>query len=174
MKIKLLCERYVDAFISCYDKDSKVNALESLVPFIDKFDTDPIFKKILLSSTIKFEQKIGYVFNEFDFKDNLLRNFISLILKKERSIVFTEMKSILIDKILTLKQSLCVTIVTPLPLEIVEKVKISKYLKHKFNKDIDIEEIIDESMIAGFKIYIQNKVFDLSVGTALKKIKVFT
>ena len=101
MKIKLLCERYVDAFISCYDKDSKVNALESLVPFIDKFDTDPIFKKILLSSSIKFEQKIGYVSKEFDFKDNLLRNFIGLILKKERSVVFTEMKSILIDKILT-------------------------------------------------------------------------
>ena len=171
MKIKLLCERYIDAFIACYDKDSKVNALESLVPFIDKFQTDTVFKKILLSSSIKFDQKVGYVTKELEFKDNIIKNFICLILKKERSIVFTEMKSILMCKILTLKQSLFATIVTPLPLEMAEKVKITKYLKHKFKKDIDVEEIIDEGMIAGFKIYIQNKVFDLSVGTALKKLK---
>ena len=171
MKIKLLCERYVDAFIACYDDDSKVTGLESLLPFINKFETDSHFKKILLSSSIKFEQKVSYISKNLNFDDKLIKNFICLILKKERSILFTEMKDIIFDKILSLKQCLSASIVTPLPLEVVEKVKITKYLKQKFNKDIQVEEIIDESMIAGFKIYIQNKVFDLSVVSALKKLK---
>ena len=75
------------------------------------------------------------------------------------------------NQILELKNSLLAVVYTPLNLTETDIKEIKSFLNKKFNKEIKLNIIIDESILAGVRIEVSNKVFDATLNSSLKKLK---
>ena len=49
--------------------------------------------------------------------------------------------------------------------------KLKKALEKKINKTLDLANVVDESIIGGFKICLENSIYDSTINTRLNKLK---
>ena len=49
--------------------------------------------------------------------------------------------------------------------------KLKKALEKKINKTLDLTNVVDESIIGGFKICLENSIYDSTINTRLNKLK---
>jgi len=95
--------------------------------------------------------KIIYLNKDTKRLDNILKSFLDLINQKAN-----------IEEVL---------VTTSEQLEISVKEEIKKELENKFNKKIILKEIIDEKIIGGIIIKINDKLYDNSIISKLNKLK---
>ncbi|MDD3129162.1 MAG: ATP synthase F1 subunit delta [Candidatus Izemoplasmatales bacterium] len=64
-----------------------------------------------------------------------------------------------------------VSVITKNEISEVNLKKIKQELKSRINRDIEINQIVDKSLIGGMKIEFEGEVIDLSINSELKNIK---
>ncbi len=105
-----------------------------------------------------------------DCKKTLI-NFIKIIYKNSRSFyLYSIFKECLyrFDDYLKIERG---TIYSSSKLDENSINKISKIIESKINKKIELESIIDPSLIGGFKIILKNDIYDTSINSQLESIK---
>ena len=171
MSLNILGRRYLDAYVNCFEKPSSLGSLLTLQDFIDKILTTKGFYNYLLSPSVsQFDKKVS-IQKVISKDDKILSNFISLIISKNRVSLFSVLNDVIIEKINDIKNTVSADVYSSTRLTSNDKNQIAHFLEKELNKTVIINEIIDESILAGFKIEVQKKVYDVTLDASLERLK---
>lgn len=168
-----LYSRYAIAFIELA-KESKLDlySLRNETNVLTQiFKKELRLTRFLSINSIKLESKYEVIDNVFKDFNHLLINFIKLIVSKNRSaFIYDILKETLkeLDSYLTIEKGVVYSS-TKLSEENLNKLK--KALEKKINKTLDLTNVVDESIIGGFKICLENSIYDSTINTRLNKLK---
>lgn len=136
------------------------------------FKKEPGFAGFLSNSLINLDEKYKVIDNTFKDFDSLIIRFIKLITLNGRGIYIYDIFRFSLrqfDEFLGIEKGIIYS-AKPLSNENIEK--ITNVLKEIKNKDVVLKNEIDESLIGGIKVCLQNDIFDASIAKSLKNIKV--
>lgn len=168
-----LYSRYAIAFVELA-KESKLDlySLRNETNVLTQiFKKELRLTRFLSVNSIKLESKYEVIDNVFKDFNHLLINFIKLIVSKNRSaFIYDILKETLkeLDSYLTIEKGVVYSS-TKLSEENLNKLK--KALEKKINKTLDLTNVVDESIIGGFKICLENSIYDSTINTRLNKLK---
>lgn len=168
-----LYSRYAIAFVELA-KESKLDlySLRNETNVLTQiFKKELRLTRFLSLNSIKLESKYEVIDNVFKDFNHLLINFIKLIVSKNRSaFIYDIFKETLkeFDSYLTIEKGVVYSS-TKLSEENLNKLK--KALEKKINKTLDLTNVVDESIIGGFKICLENSIYDSTINTRLNKLK---
>lgn len=168
-----LYSRYAIAFVELA-KESKLDlySLRNETNVLTQiFKKELRFRRFLSINSIKLESKYEVIDNVFKGFNHLLINFIKLIVSKNRSaFIYDIFKETLkeFDSYLAIEKGVVYSS-TKLSEENLNKLK--KALEKKINKTLDLTNVVDESIIGGFKICLENSIYDSTINTRLNKLK---
>jgi F-type H+-transporting ATPase subunit delta len=171
MSLEVLANRYLNAYINCFEETNKLTAFEDLKCIVGQIiDTKELFD-IFTNPCISFAEKSNIVKKIVDSKKLIITNFILLIISKNRSELFSVFNLLIDSAILEFNNSLLASVYTPINLQATDTKEIKSFLSKKFSKEIILNIIIDDSILAGVRIEVSNKVFDATLNSSLKKLK---
>ena len=130
------------------------------------------FVNLLKTPIVKTDLKIK-ILNELLAKSisDLTLSFIILIAKKKREILLPEIAECFIALYKNNKNIKEVSVVTAKPLDDDLRKEVMSYIEKQSNSKIELEEIIDESLIGGAIIRMDDKQLDASISSKLKSLK---
>ncbi len=132
----------------------------------------PELREILNNPTVSYEIKIDIV-NEI-FKNEVgstMLDFIKILIEKKRFGEFSQIYRAYIEKLNEIYNIKPVKIVSAIELSEEEKQQVIKKLENKLNKTIQPEWELDDDIIAGLVIKIDDDVIDMSIKNRLAKLK---
>lgn len=165
--------RYAKAFFGLAKEKGLTSELRDDARLISGVCNEIVdFILMLESPVVKTSQKIKIIKNIFDGKVTALSlNFLVLIAgnKREKYIpgIFRNLEDLYRQEegiktaVLTSAQSLDTDVA----------VQVSKMLEKEFKAKIELSEKIDEKLIGGFILRVEDQQYDASISTQLKKIK---
>ena len=130
------------------------------------------FVNLLKTPIVKTDLKIK-ILNELLAKSisDLTLSFIILIAKKKREILLPEIAECFIALYKNNKNIKEVSVVTAKPLDDDLRKEVMSYIEKQSNSKIELKEIIDESLIGGAIIRMDDKQLDASISSKLKSLK---
>jgi len=177
----------------CEDNNlNERDALEYLRHFSDTVYSNTKLSDFLKMSIIPIEKRINVIdellSNEKDLyikkfvrKDiadkligtgnNLLKEFVKYMLKKGRLELLSEVLEIFEEIVNKKENRLKATVFSAVKLSGSEKEELKKALEAKFKKTIDFEFNVNEKLMAGIVVKIDDVVYDGSVNTYLNNLK---
>lgn len=136
------------------------------------FEKNDDIKKFFANFSISKEEKFKLI--EQDFGPNFntyIINFLKLLIDKYRiqflPKIFIEFKT-LYNSYKNIKE---VTVISAVKLSTEERDKIIDILRAKFNKTVDLLEIVNPALIGGLIIKYGDKIFDASLKGRFKRLK---
>lgn len=165
--------RYAKALFNLALESKKLKDVkEDIDIFYNASSNIDIFKEFLNSPIIRTSKKQEVLNNLFRKEINeITLNFINLITQNKREVF---LKLICLDfltlyrNFLNIKQS---EIKTAVPISSDFKRKIENLIKEVYNCEVELDQKVDESLIGGFILKIDDKQLDASISTKLKNIK---
>ena len=135
----------------------------------------PDFKVMLQSPVIKGDKKLG-VLNAVLKNQQispLTNAFITLLVNKGRELNLPEIAQAFIGQYNTLKNIRTVKLTTATPMNDVIKKGIEAKIAGNMPGDtVNMETVIDESLIGGFVLEVEDQLFDASVKKSLNDIRI--
>ena len=130
------------------------------------------FVNLLKTPIVKTDLKIK-ILNELLAKSisDLTLSFIILITKKKREILLPEIADCFIVLYKNYNNIKEVSVVTAKPLDDDLRKEVMSYIEKQSNSKIELKEIIDESLIGGAIIRMDDKQLDASISSKLKSLK---
>lgn len=168
-----LYSRYAIAFVELA-KESKLDlySLRNETNVLTQiFKKELRLTRFLSVNSIKLESKYEVIDNVFKDFNHLLINFIKLIVSKNRStFIYDILKETLkeLDSYLTIEKGV---VYSSAKLSEENLNKLKKALEKKINKTLDLTNVVDKSIIGGFKICLENSIYDSTINTRLNKLK---
>lgn len=137
----------------------------------DLFDKNPKFLQLFDSPFISIESKYQIIEEDFKDFDKILINFLKIIthdgLIKYIHTLYREYKHLYNHKFNILEG----IIYTPYNLDDKEISKICNVFEKKLNSKVVFKVIIDERIIAGIKVLVNDTIYDYTLNTKLDEIK---
>lgn len=132
----------------------------------------PDLRKILNNPTVPFEIKLDIVQEVFQ-KDvsAMMLNFLRVLIEKKRFIELPQIHRAFVDKMNYVHNVQPVTILSAVELSEQKKSEVCQKLETKLKKTVQPEWKLDEDLIAGLVIKINDDVIDMSVRNRLAKLK---
>lgn len=169
----IITSRYAKSLFQVSEEDGKMEAIyqdvQSLLLIIKESEE---FREFLVSPIIKGSVK-EKLFNEIFSKNvnSLTLDFLQLLTKNKRE---QHLHSVCLNFLQLYKNNKGIKealITTAHPLDSQHKEEVNNFIKKKFKIDVELIEAIDESLIGGFKLRIENMQLDASIASKLKEIK---
>tara|TARA_Y100000766_G_C18697800_1_gene502743 strand:+ start:195 stop:752 length:558 start_codon:yes stop_codon:yes gene_type:complete len=127
---------------------------------------------LLKSPVVQTDKKLKIL--EKLFANRLSKNsmmFINIITKKKRESLLALICKSFIEQYKTFKKIEAATITTASPLDEELKEEVIKYIRKHGENDVELKEIIDESIIGGAIIRLGDKQLDTSISNAVSELK---
>lgn len=165
-----LYTRYASALLSLAIEDNMVDFYRSEVKELKKaFISEDGIIKLLSSSFIEFNEKEKVVDDIYEGNDNI-KNFIKVIVRNNRSnylvkIFDTFIKSC--NEVLNIEDGIVYS-VRNLSNDEIER--IEEAISNKMNTKVELENIVDERLIGGVKVIVNDKIFDGSIKNKVERL----
>lgn len=173
-KNNLIAKRYSDALITLVKEQNadygKINSeLKSIYDSIkDSADLSSFMENPIISS----DDKKSVISNLLNGKvDNILINFIKLLIDKERFDTFYEIVEEFDLKVADLNNIQKVSVTSAIELNDGIKSRLTEKLSSKLNKNIELVTNIDPEIIAGLVIKIDDNIIDMSLKNKFEEMK---
>lgn len=173
-KNNLIAKRYSDALITLVQEQNadygKINSeLKSIYDSIkDSADLSSFMENPIISS----DDKKSVMSNLLNGKvDNILINFIKLLIDKERFDTFYEIVEEFDLKVADLNNIQKVSVTSAIELNDGIKSRLTEKLSSKLNKNIELVTNIDPEIIAGLVIKIDDNIIDMSLKNKFEEMK---
>ena len=170
-----LASRYVQAFINILEKNNKINDLETYIKFIkkivSKMSSEEDFKSITQNPLIPEKFIVDQMLHISETEDFFLKNFLEAIVKKKRQYSLNLILKVLEQYNNERKKIVEVNLITAKSLSEDIINNISSSVQNKTGRKIEISEKINEELIGGLQIFIDDKLFDYSVKGYLENIR---
>ncbi len=171
--INLIAGRYAEALFQVGEENnSTTNLYEELNAVIDILKSNQDFYNVLKSPLVTKGDKKDLVEKVFgnQISDNL-NNFLKIIIDKDRvaalEAVQKSCKALLNEKNNIIEGSA----ITAVPMSQEELKQLEAKLSSKYNKNVTLENKIDESILGGVLVRLGNEEIDGTVKTRLTKMK---
>ena len=165
--------RYAKSLISISkEQNSLETSFNDMLLVSSLCSSNKDFVNLLKTPIVKTDLKIK-ILNELLAKSisDLTLSFIILIAKKKREILLPEIAECFIALYKNNKNIKEVSVVTAKPLDDDLRKEVMSYIEKQSNSKIELEEIIDESLIGGAIIRMDDKQLDASISSKLKSLK---
>ncbi len=165
--------RYAKSLISISkEQNSLETSFNDMLLVSSVCSSNKDFVNLLKTPIVKTDLKIK-ILNELLAKSisDLTLSFIILITKKKREILLPEIAECFIALYKNNKNIKEVSVVTAKPLDDDLRKEVMSYIEKQSNSKIELEEIIDESLIGGAIIRMDDKQLDASISSKLKSLK---
>lgn len=154
------------------DKNKVLEYIEDLKAICDIIDNDKDFQKIIAHPQISSKKKRESFIEIFKDKiDDELLSFLILLIKKDRILFLKEkvkeMENIHLERNNTIRG----VVKTTFKLEKDEYDTLVNKLEAKYNKKVILDEVLDEQILGGIWLMLNNEVYDYTIKSELIKIK---
>ncbi len=172
MKSTKAASRYAKALLELAMDQGVQDKVASDMAYVAKIcQEEKDFLNLLNSPIVNSDKKISIFKSLFVDFDNLTTMFIDLIAKNRREYMLGEIASSFNTQLKQIKGIVPVTIVSAKALNATTKEIILEKLKGSFTGQFEINEVIDESLIGGFIVQMDDKQIDASVSSQFKNLK---
>lgn len=171
--INVIADRYAQALFEVGEETQTTSELyQELSELVDIFNENKDSYNFLKSPLIGREDKKNVMQNIFKNQlSNSMNNFLKLVIDKDRISAIENMKesykSLLNDKNNILEG----TAITAVKLSEKEIKDLEKNLSIKYNKNVTLNNIVDETILGGVLVKLGNEEIDGTVRTRLSKMK---
>ena len=128
-------------------------------------------KAIIASPKIDSDQTLNFLVSFLPKKDESFSNFLSIMIANKKVYFLDEVYKLFNDMVLEDKNTTIAEVETAFALSDTQKNDIVNSLTKKYDKKIQIYEVINERLLAGIKISVNNEVTDYSVRNKLNLMK---
>ena len=128
-------------------------------------------KAIIASPKIDSDQTLNFLVSFLPQKDESFNNFLSIMIANKKVYFLDEVYKLFNDMVLEDKNTTIAEVETAFALSDTQKNDIVNSLTKKHDKKIQIHEVINERLLAGIKISVNNEVTDYSVRNKLNLMK---
>lgn len=164
--------QYANALFELASEEEKQEFLNNLEVATQAIIHDEEVFKVFEHPQIASSKKKEIIINVFKNKvSDVFTNFLLVIIDHKR---INELNNIKDAYELILNNYLKVldaTVYSKYPLTDIQKNNLTQTLKEHYQKDIRINEIIDDSLLAGIKVVVGNEVIDGTALTKMNKLK---
>tara|TARA_A100001011_G_C14220627_1_gene804171 strand:+ start:473 stop:1009 length:537 start_codon:yes stop_codon:yes gene_type:complete len=139
---------------------------------LSKVIADKDIKAVLADPKISQSACASLLLGFLNVDDNHnLSNFINLLLGNKRIFYISEISEIFDDMKASHKNVRIVEVETSHKLQPEQIKSLKSLFKNKYKSDIEIEEIVNEKLLAGIKVKVDDEVIDLSLQNRFNQIK---
>ena len=174
MSANKIATRYAKSLLDLSLEQGKLDTVIQDIQAFDEAVEQRDFYLLLKSPIVNTEKKVTILKEIFEGKfDKITMSFINLITKKKREMYLPEIADAFISMYRKHKKISKVVIKTAVPLGTSELNQIkSKLLEsNAVEQNLEVETVVDESIIGGFVIEIGDRLYDASVKHKLDEIK---
>lgn len=171
--INIIADRYAQALFEVGEETQTSSELyKELNELVDILNTNKNLYNLLKSPLISKDEKKNIIENIFKNQlSNNMNNFLKILIDKDRISIIENIKQsykrLLNDK----NNILEATAVTAVKLSEEEIKDLEKNLSIKYNKNVTLTNIIDETILGGVLVKLGNEEIDGTVRTRLSKMK---
>ena len=171
--IDVIANRYAEALFQLSEEENITKKIYSeLHDVVDLLKSNKELENVLKSPLISKKEKIELIEKLFSNKINKnLKNFLKILVEKGRinSLKAIELtfKQLLNDKHNIIEG----TVISAIPMQDKQIKELEKKLSKKYNKNVTLENEVDESILGGVLVRLGNTQIDGSVKTRLDNIK---
>jgi len=164
--------RYAKALIGLAIEKKTLNVVINDVQLVYSFCKNADFKAFLMNPVIQKSDKQIIFHSIFKNKVNpITTSFLDLVLKNNRESYLSLIARKFIDYYKEYNGIKSAILTSVKPLNDSQKQKLVNSMKQLFKSEIEMEEVIDESIMGGFVLTVEDQQFDASVVSKLKYIK---
>jgi F-type H+-transporting ATPase subunit delta len=164
--------RYAKALLELAIEQGNLDKVAADMAYMHKVCTDEKDFVILLNSPIiKSDKKISIFQSIFGDFDRLSSMFIELIAKNRREYMLGEIASSFGAQLKAHKGIVPVTLISAKSLNAKTKDVIMEKISASVKGKLEVTEVIDESLIGGFVVRMDDKQIDASISTQFKNLK---
>lgn len=168
----LISEVYSNALFELSQETQKTEIHKKELSEISQIiEENQKLKEILNNPDIEKNDKKEIVSTVFEGIDNHLLNLLKILIDKGRFTYLYEIKRNFEKKYNTLKNIAQGVVHTAKPLSEKDIQEIEKTLGEKFNKTVELKNVVDTSLIGGLSISIEGKRIDNSIKSRLENLK---
>lgn len=167
-----LYSRYANGLFSIALEENKVDLYRKRIKMIKNvFEENDDFLHLLSSCFISNEEKDEIIDKVFKSEEEYIRNFIKIIFINKRGNCLIKILNEFIktcNENLNIKDGIIYS-VNKLSNEQIEKIQES--LSTRLNCKVELTNSLDEKLLGGVKVSIEDKIFDGSIKNKLEKLK---
>lgn len=173
MKQKKEAKKYAKALLRKVGIENAPQALSQLSAINDLMAKSKEFKSLLVNPLFTEEERtkvIKGLAEKLKLSEDIIK-FIILLCNVEMIISLPEILRIATNLYLESKQKAKAIVMTPIEISKNYESKIKESLRKVTNKDIDLEYIIDPSLLGGILVKIGSTMYDTSIRGQLRLLK---
>jgi len=172
MKGTKAASRYAKALLELAIEQNKLDRIAADMAYLAQVNHDEKDFAILLNSpVVKADKKIA-IFNEiFSHFDELTAKFIDLIARNRRESLLAEIAHSFEAQVKAFKGIVPITLISAVPMDKGTKDAILAKVKDSVKGQLEIKEIIDETLIGGFIVRMDDKQIDASIASQFNNLK---
>ena len=157
-------ERYSNALFELAQEQKSLEAVQNAMTEIKKIITGSNdFRQFLSNPLLSYEEQCVVLKALFEGKiPEIFLRFLFFITYKNRLNILKDIIESFDGMYLTSTRQMRVYVKTALPLNDPDKVLINQHLQEKFHQQMITQWILDPSLIGGFRIFAQGKLYDYS------------
>lgn len=165
--------RYAKALMMAAKEADRIDVVyNDLMLVAEMLESVPEFMNLLKDPVIRSNKKIKILKNILEGKiTGETFNLLILLIGNKREKHFPEILRVFKVLYKNAKGIKEVTLKTPVAPDREITSRLEELLRQKLNSDVEITKVIDESLIGGFTIRMNDLLYDASVKTQLKRIK---
>lgn len=172
MKSTKSAGRYAKALLELAQEQNKTDIVESNMLEVVKASKETHdFQVFLNSPIIKVDKKIDVMNQLFSNFDSLTMSFLELITKNGRENLIIAIANSFLAQLKELRGIVPVSITSASPLDEKTREVILSKVKSIASGKLEVEEIIDKTIIGGFVVRLGDKQIDASVASQLNRMK---
>ena len=170
---KLAGRRYAHALFELAVENNELDLLETQIKdILEVCSTNREFINVINHPHIGVQEKTDILKNVF--KDNIsdtILGLISVVFKKNREAELVDILQFFIEKAKEHRGIVTAKITSATELSQEQTEKIITNLSKNLNKQVEIEKVVDASLIGGVRIEVDGKVIDGSIKNQLSNMK---
>ncbi len=165
-------ERYARALCEAgIEKETLDKLEEDFSEFMKAYREDKNLKRVYESPLIDGKEKKSFIDAILKDKNRELNNFLLLLIERKREKELSFIYESFMDKVREEKNRILCKAITVYELSEEEKDELTKSLNSITDKEVELENIIDESIIGGIIVKVGDRVYDYSVKGQLDDLK---
>lgn len=173
MSDRRVASRYAKSLIELAEEKGILEEVNrDMELFLEVCEENRMFKLAIKNPIIKNDKKLSILKNVFEKKvSKLTILFFELISRKNRESMLPEVAEEFHKQYNVLKGVVAAEVVTTFPLDDTLRAEIKKLVKAQFNREAELTEKIDESLIGGFILTVGDKQINESLNSKLKELQ---
>ena len=162
---------YAEAAYKIASESGSIPMWKSNLLVLSNIVIDMEVKAIIASPKIDTEQTLKFLASFLSEQDESFSNFIRIMILNKKVYFLDEVYKLFDEMVLDDNNTTVAQVETAYALSDAQKTSIIKNLSEKYDKKIQINEVLNTSLLAGIKISINNQVTDYSVRNKLNLMK---